>query len=774
MQEIHFTDPQAANNITTLFKGSRLIPFLGAGFTKGFRAKKGKVPDANSLTTIITDVACEKIGISSADVEQIKEIKDLKTAFELLSDSEYISANQAQALLGNLFSKVELADEAKKRFLKLDWPHIFSFNIDDAVEKTTSRYRVLVPNREVSREFINSNNCLLKIHGDIEEFLAYKDPNLVFTWRDYAHSIEKNKAMLSFLENQAKHSALLFLGCSLDAEVDLLHLSKTTSFSGSIYLKRGKVSIKDKIVLKSYGIEQVITFDTYEEICPWLHDTLKDIEREVPFQDISIDDSIVKNSDAINLIANGGPLLVVESSGHRIARMPQNFANRTALSEAHAKLRNHECLLITGRRFSGKTLFLYQLMDSLKQYASNYYTSTDVFYPGVRRLVAGTENTIFFFDSNYLNSQSLDEILAAQLHPTSRLVMCASGGDAEIFRFKLESRNVIFSEVKLSSVLDDTESVALNVGLTSQGLPNYKKPETLLSFAFRYYGEFKTKLKRSEIFDKDIDEAFFTVMVLVAAFGKAEGAQLECLRGYFDKESFIRQNDRIFESEQIVGGTDYVITCNSSAWLITTLGHYISRDKRAVEQVSRIIRKLSEDGFHVAARNLISFDKLNELGGQNNVDTFIRGVYVSIQETYSHEQHYWLQRAKCELISGRSLDDLEAGMRYASKVRLDFGDERNQTYFSATLVMAQLCTRSYKYSKNESFLLRLLDYFLESTKNYQNNKRHVDKAIAPFFNRQSDLRMALDALFNSSGLEFLARRDDIAELKSFFELQQRP
>ncbi|KVQ17566.1 hypothetical protein WJ99_01775 [Burkholderia ubonensis] len=351
--------------------------------------------------------------------------------------------------------------------------------------------------------------------------------------------------------------------------------------------------------------------------------------------------------------------------------------------------------------------------------------------------------------------------------------MCASGGDAEIFRFKLEGKNVKFSEIKLPSVLDGDEAAMLNAGLTSQGLPNYIKPETLLSFAFRYYDEFKVKLKRSSIFDKNIDEAFFSVMVLVAAFGKAEGAQMECLHGYFDSAAFVGKNEKIFEIESVSGRTDYVITCNSSAWLITTLGKHIAREKSSVIRVSSIIKMLSRDGFHVAARNLISFDKLNELGGSNNVDSFIRGVYVEIQDTYSHEQHYWLQRAKCELISGRSLEDFESGMRYASKVRLDCGEERNQTYFSATLVMAQLCVRSYKFSQDKIYLLRLLDYFLESAKNYHNNKRHMDKAIAPYFSRHSDLQTALVALFNGGGFEFLARRNDIDELRNFFELHRR-
>lgn len=770
MQELHFKDPLAANHLQILFKSSRLIPFLGAGFTKGFRSKKGKVPDAKALTINITNVAAEKAGLSSNEIAEIKDISDLKTAFELISDSSYIATAQSQALLGNLFSHVEVADSDKRDFLLLNWPHIFSFNIDDAVERVTKKYRVLVPNREVSREFINANTCLLKIHGDIEEYLAYKDQNLIFTWRDYAHSIESNRGMLTFLDNQAKHSALMFLGCSLDAEVDLLHLSKSTAFSGSIYLKRGKLSIKERITLKSYGIDQVIFFDDFDQICPWINSVLHGIDREAPFRDISIDDSIVKNGDAISLIANGGPIFVSDRDGHRVAKKPQNFAARSALAEALAQLRVHECLLVTGRRFSGKTLFLLQLMDSLKQYNSNFYASTDIYHPGVRRLVAGSEHTVFFFDSNYLNSQSLAEILSAQMAVTNRLVLCASSGDAEMFRFNLETKNVDFREISLPNVLDEAEAEALNSGLESQGLPNYQKRETLLSFAFRYYDEFKDRLKRSEIFDKNIGEELLSVIVLVAAFGKAEAAQLESLHEYFDSSAFIKHNDRIFEKEAAFGSVGYIIMCNSSAWLISTLGRYISSNRSAIEQISKIIIKLSKSGFHVAARSLISFDKLNELAGAKNARTFIRGVYVEIQETYSHERHYWLQRAKCELISGHSMEDFESGMRYASKVRLDCGGERNQTYFSATLVMAQLCARAYKVTLDKLYLPRLLDYLLESVRNYANNSRHMDKAISSYFDRQSDLRSTLDALFDAKGIEFLTRRRDLDELRSFIEL----
>lgn len=356
MQQIHFEDSRAMQEIQVLFKSSRLIPFFGSGFTKGAKAKRGRVPDANDLTDLIKSAICAKESINAEDRAQIEKIGSLKTAFGLLEMPEYIPKKEAQSLLSNIFSEVDLSNRMKIRLLQLDWPHIFTFNIDDAIERATREFRILPPNRRTSREFIASHKCLFKIHGDISDFSAHEDSSLIFTWRDYGHSIESNKAILNFLAEEAQNSAFLFIGCSLDAELDLIHLTKNTSFFKSIYLKKGPATITEKIGLRDYGIEKVIYFDDYDQITEWLVVTLEDVQREPPIRSIAFDDQPFLKEEAISVITNGGPVYRINGT-QRIALASSTFATRTAINEACRMLRNNDCLLVTGRRVSGKPYF---------------------------------------------------------------------------------------------------------------------------------------------------------------------------------------------------------------------------------------------------------------------------------------------------------------------------------------------------------------------------------------------------------------------------------
>jgi len=771
MEVKHFKDPTAVSNLISLYKASRAIPFFGTGFTKDCIAKLGKVPDATTLAKLITGAATQKPGLSAAKINQINGITSLKLAFEFLTTEEYISKKQRQSLLGNLFSNVKLANTAKRELLGLEWPHIFTFNIDDAIEATTHRYAVIRPNRPVSREYISSRNCLFKIHGDIAEYLQYDDPNVVFTWREYAESIQTNEAMLTYLSDQAQHTAFLFIGCSLDAEVDLLHIGARRQFQNSIYLKKGELTIPEELTLKSYGIRQVITFDDYDEIYEWLVSTLRDEVCEAPLKDLSFDETFRSNAEGISIIANGGPLVITDSNGNRIAKKLEVFPQREHVSSAQSILRTNQYLFVTGRRFSGKTLFLLQLMSQLATQTSFFYASSDVFSANVKRLVNGVENSVFFFDSNYLDVKALEAVLDWKTHHTNKFVFCSSFGDAEIFRFTLQKRGINATELPLSNKLTPTEASEFNNKLNNHAFPNYKVGETLLNFSFKYYEEYKSTLNTSELFGKNIDDALFQIMVLTSAFSKAQIIHIRSLNPYFDVAAFLKIHDRLFELEADAAAGE-VLICNSSSWLIARVEDFIGKElTRAVDLVSSIIIALAHRAFKDAANRLVTFDKLNELGGTNKTNAFIRGIFEKVEPAFKDDSHYWLQRAKCELIMGSKTESIQDGIRFASKVRVENQEEKNQTYYSATLVLAQLCSRSYCFSRDTSTLLWLLDLYSESIENYLNNKRHIDKVVETYSERKSDVRISLDALDTTSDAKLWARSKDIQTLLNFFKLR---
>lgn len=763
----HFTDPRAAENLKALYKSSRAIPFFGTGFTRDCTSKNGRVPDANKLAELITRIAAAKEGLDLKKKTEILNIKDLKTAFELISTDRYVDIKSRRALLENLFSKVDLRSTIKSEILNLDWPHILSFNIDDAIERATNTYEPILPNRPVTREFIAAKHCLFKIHGDIDEFIKYEDPNVIFTWRQYAKSLRTNTAMLSFIE-QAQHIAFLFIGCSLDGEFDLLHMEASQQFKNSIFLKKGELSVTEELRLENYGIEQVIQFDTYDQIYEWLFDMLKNEECQMPFKDLTFDENLKNSSDGVEVIAHGGPLITEDHSGNRIARNLNIFAKRSYLSEALETLRSQQYLFITGRRFSGKTEFLLQLLNELQHLSFFYYASSDVFSNNLKRLVNGVEGTAFFFDSNYLDVDALDSLLSWNSHHTNRFIICASSGDAEILRYTFQKRNIKITERKIDNYLKDTEIVSFNKELVKYTLPNYDAGETLLNFAYRYYDAYKGTIKKSAIFYDEIDIQNFKILITASAFSKATESLIKSIYPYFSYEDFVKSYDRLFEVEQ--DGIDgRVLICNSNAWLIATIEAFIkNKTDQAITAVSQIIASLVDNGYLSSSYSLITFNKLNELCGRSGNDRFIRGIYKEVERAFSGNEHYWMQRAKFELVMGASSNSIADGIRFAIPLRVNNQKTKNQTYYSATLLLAQLYSRLYKLDGSIEVLLDLLQYHLDSIGNYSNNKRHVDKVVYKYRDRKSDTRFALDSLDTVTDIKLLPYKKEIQEVLSFF------
>lgn len=765
IRELHFQEEKAAIDIKTLFKGSRLIPFFGSGFTKGCKSKNGRLPDAAQLVAGIKGLALKSDKLSMEDRQDIENMQSLKSVFSLLASDEYISKKVAQTYFTNTFSGTDIVDRDKVDLLRLDWPHVFSFNIDDGIERANRSLSTLKPNRKTSLEYISSHRCLFKIHGDITEYSATEDEKLIFTWRDYVDSLEENKAMLNFLANEAQHSAFLFIGCSLDTELDLMHLSKKNSFDRSIFLKKGRLKLSEKLALADYGIQQVIYFDEYAQIYSWLVDTLKSETRVIPTREIRLFDDELDSRRAISVIANGGPLYEIVDDV-RIGHVSSTFPLRSKLKEAENLLRDNEVILLTGRRFSGKTLFLFQLISGMSEYGAKYFGSAESFNPLILQQLAGLENHLFVFDSNYLDSESLKEVLDVRLQKSSRIIICASMGDAERVRFRLADRSRNLVEVKLQSALDASERSKFNDVLGRCGLPLYKDKENLLNFAFRCYEEYEADLPKSALFVKEFRREIYPVLILLAAFGKATEHQISCVLDSFDVQAFVRKNDRIFEVEEMSGRLSLV--CSASAWLLKEINSFIEHDSKAHLSFVYVIASLHSAGYVALANDLVRVDKINEISGGTKSRIFIKKIYEGIFKIYSDDSHYWLQRAKADLLTARKLDEIDDGIKHARKVRADHSHSKNQTYYSATLVLAQLYAKGYSFSKKSIYAENFVSPCIESLRNYEGNKRYLDDFLGVH-----DVKNMVKVLGNATSVAFLPKRNEIKEICNFFNAHPR-
>lgn len=768
----HFSHPEAAERIQLLYKRSELTPFFGAGFTKDCRSYRGTVPDAAKLLEGIKNI-CSQNAPDEETRKHISSINKLKVAFSMLKRPALFPQNSATRYFESLFSRVSLPQD-KKRVLDLDWPNIFSFNIDDAIEEHTSKYFKVLPNKSISYESINVRKCLFKIHGDITEYCAHPDTKLIFTWHDYTESIHTNKAMLTYLGNLAKNGSLLFIGCSLDEEIDLQLLSHSYSFSNSIYLKKGKPTLSEELALEDYGITNVIYFDDYHEIYTWLHSTLCTTEVESRIKNLRLIETPRK--ELLKHIANGGPIIRATENEFE-ASIPSCLIQRTALSEAKLQLVNNSISMITGRRFSGKTNLLLQIYSELKEFNVYFFPSTGTYNKSVERTLLQSRETIFLFDSNSITHNNLWDILGLSIHSSNRIIIAVAKSDLENFKNIFDRRSQKYYEVPLPPGLNPTETTEYNIKLNTIGLPIVNKGETLLDFSYRVHTEFKGEIGFSSIFEKPLDEHALKIGLLCAAFEKATSSQIYAINEYLQPSEFVSKYEILFDLERDRTDSGELIFSNSKSWLINNIRDIAKENpQKIVHFAIDLVKSLYHKGLKDTANVIIRFDKLNDIFArdQYGAAAIIRAIYNGLSDTYGDSSHYWLQMAKCELMAGKTLADIENGIRYAKKVRLDNANIKSDTYYSATLILAQLYGRKFDISSNTAVLADMLEHYLESFDNQNNNQSYITKIIKKF-TRGGDnvIYRSLNALFKSTENFAISNRERIHKLETYIDAGRR-
>ncbi|CAI8754946.1 SIR2_2 domain-containing protein [Pseudomonas brassicacearum] len=774
---IHFSSEEAKGRIENLYRKSQLVPLLGAGFTLGCHSYKTTVPDAKALVEKLKAIVLT----SENDISQedLAEIGDLKTIFSIIDDETIVPKNKILKYFESAFTKVKI-DESKRKFLKLAWPNIFTFNIDDAIERVIDEsYSKVLPNKKINIDHLNSKKCFFKIHGDIQEYLNYQEKNLIFTWQEYAKSIDSNKGMLSYFSNIAVNGSVIFIGCSLDAEVDLLHLSTAHTFKKSIFVKKGKPNLKEKLKLKEYGIKTVLYFDSYDEIYSFFYEVLSPITIDSKFQDVKFLSGFNMNKEeVIKFIANGGPVVAKNNNANEI-NLPDVMVNRTLLSQQRDSIAKKPFTLITGRRFSGKTTFLAKIIRELSELDVYFLSSLDEFSSEIISLAETKEHTIFIFDNNSFTEKNIQEILKSiHIKSTNRFIFCTSRNDSEKINEILSSKRANFNCFEISNKLDRAESENLNERLNNLGLPRYNyengRTENLLDFSYRIHHEYKSQLGSSNIFDKPITDEVFSILLLLILFDKVRSDQILSINAQFNVEKFIQHHSPIFEREDIPASIGYQIVCNTKTWIINTLKRFAKDVVKTSDLTAKLASELLASTHREAAYSIIKFDNLNEIFSTDKYGAagIIRQVYSKLSNDFKATSHYWLQMAKCELMAGKTEEDIDNGIYSAKKIRVDLkkSDDRLniKTYYSATLVMVQLLCRKYSFHKKDEILLEIIDSFIESLDDYENNFFYLEKIKTSFHKpRKPETRIAFESILNASTMNFLLKKDSIDKIRSF-------
>lgn len=160
-------------------KRQSLYPVIGAGFTAGCIARNGRVPKGDELKE---EMICQ-INDNGYDTKEIEK-KDLKKVSKYYK-SIVSRENRTKYLIDN-FTEIFLP-ECQKNFISIEWKYIYTFNIDTGIEENSKFRNVILPNKEGDdRNIAMLNNCIFKIHGDVDYYCKYpKSECYIFDSSEY-------------------------------------------------------------------------------------------------------------------------------------------------------------------------------------------------------------------------------------------------------------------------------------------------------------------------------------------------------------------------------------------------------------------------------------------------------------------------------------------------------------------------------------------------------------------------------------------------------------
>lgn len=250
------------------------------------------------------------------------------------------------------------------------------------------------------------------MHGDASLEVTYRtEENIVFSHKQYMKSInaKENQDFLHNLKADFSTSNMLFIGCSLLNEPDLKYVYSIAEHSAhtlKILLRDKAPTFREEIGLnKDYGINTIILVEDYPYFYRELiKETRKIIAEEnlvnYKFKNPSIVEKDLK-TDAIYFLS-GNPIF--EENKNQFCKGGMHIL-RNCVEEIEKQLKENNCVIIKGRRFSGKTFVMLSLCERQKKSPVYFFPSTTFVDEQLVYLLLNNEpDSWFVFDSNSISN----------------------------------------------------------------------------------------------------------------------------------------------------------------------------------------------------------------------------------------------------------------------------------------------------------------------------------------------------------------------------------
>lgn len=695
MEIVNFSD--IYDTFTKNLKRNMVIPIIGSGFTLNSEAKNGKVPSGKDYQEYMIDSLCNKF-------EELNETKGemYKESFSKIAElyiKQIDDIDKRNYFVSN-FTDVKIQEKNKIDFLKIEWPYIYTLNIDDAIEKNSKfNHTICCNNENVIESVFDEFNCVIKLHGDVNNLINYGNYNsIIFSSKQYATSLESNKVLLNKLNHDALYQNLLFIGCSLNDEIDILTVlpdERCECVTSRYLCFVGEPTKLESMKYESFGITHIVKFNSYDDIYQRIYKSWVETQK-IATDDLDNYKSFIVEQSDDSFETNKSFFLYGKSlvDKNKIT-LPHFFISREITKNIIADMRKFNLQFVIGSSYSGKTYIFYDIATKIKDQDIFIFETKDRISEKAFTSLLNKKNSIFLFDSNSLTISQIELImngLYSLRKNNNKIIIFSLKNNSELFGLirLLEDNETIskhnFSIKCIDNKFSTTEAKEINSKLTGTGIGIINKSKTILDNILDLSSN--NKISTSNKFNKiqllfDTEKQIATLIIL-AIEKKVYSSQIlkfNILSEIYNQKSRAYPLIDLEETWNFeISASDnspqkYVV--NAEYWLYKQLELFsenAEHHKIIVNAFKYIVSKIIETEGKPdilkynkqSYKKFILFDNINmifRIYGRDSL-VLISKIYEGLNCYLSNDPNYLHQRAKCYI----KLASSESG--YDKKIEL--------------------------------------------------------------------------------------------------------
>ena len=701
------TFEEIKNDIIEKIRGLSLIPVIGSGFTQGCKSNKGQVPSVTTLKEYMISQICNSIPIEDGELEELSS-SDFPLISNLYQDN--IPAPDQKKYISDNFTDVQI-DENKSNFLSVNWPYLYTLNIDDGIENNSNYKKVVYANRPIEEGIFNDFKCTIKLHGDATDMITYKNSDCqVFSQTQYGLSLTKNARLLNKLKHDIEYLNTIFIGCSLSNEIDLLAtvngISTTEIKTNKYFCTTVKPTELKKKKYEQYGITNVIVFDSYDDIY------VKLFEAGVEAAKINYDElQEYKNATIKKLTSafeENKPYLFFGKSlisKERNIIQPHFFISRTITHDIIEDLAFYPIQLIIGSSCSGKTYILMDIALRIRNRAIYLFETKDrISDISFLKMIDKKKDCIILADDKSLSYNQLEYIFThvnILKNNNINIILTSNKNNREIKGLieMLDQSGVWDSsnikEYFIENRLTETETGNINPLLADINVGIFNKDTTIVDNIITTSDKLRENNRFNRIMPRFTSVKDIAALIALATERKIYSKRASDLDVSPELDNQLRSSVPLVDREstwQYEKSPDdnspikYVV--NAEYWLCQQLSTYANKTenhKTIVEAYQYIINKiliqegnpnLFDRNNNASYKSYIKFDVINNIFAAKRIDgntglELIRKIYKGLNDILSSDPNFEHQRSKCYIKSALYTNDYETKKEYLKQAFRD-------------------------------------------------------------------------------------------------------